>query len=640
MGATAANAGAAAASPSSDCAVEGERDGIVPSTSNAVWPTLLWAGGVGFPTLHVMPSQPVWLSNRCELLRLLSVLCSGVLYAAPDAARPARSRFLDAATSPHCPFAPSLFFSLLNTVLSYDPVGMGVPYALSLVADRDEPLACLAAQTLLALLDYAPLLDGGAAVQFNVHRSLLATLSSPSDLGAAFGGLARLLAAVPSVEASAGSGLAGSLPGAYAPLGWHRELLVLLWKLCDENAAFVAHVLAPASGAVTRLTAPLLWIMAAGRNDPTAVGVLHLCTFLLMLLSGDREFGVSLNARIDGAGAGAGGGGVVSARALHAPALHVDLPALSAADCGTHADLLIVTLHKLIVDGSPRLSPLYSCFLTVIQNVSSYARGLSLVSAVRLMGLVELFSSPAFLFAREHNAAFVAQLLDALANVVQYQFSSNGTLAYTLIRRAAALERLEALSVTRYNAEAAQRAARRAALAAAKGGDVASAGGAAVAAAPAEPGVAESEWVERNAAATAALAAPKAAPMPPRPAGADGDAPWVATDAWLDALRATLPLGLLRAVCAYCTPRIEAHVAAAHGGVDEEGVVAFLAGETLVGVLPVPHAIVMRRYAPNAFTQLWFTTFLWSTLFLRLGRELPVFDAKAVKLFAISVVKT
>jgi hypothetical protein len=41
----------------------------------------------------------------------------------------ARSRFLDELTGGSCPFAPTLFYSLLNTALAYDPVGWGVPYA-------------------------------------------------------------------------------------------------------------------------------------------------------------------------------------------------------------------------------------------------------------------------------------------------------------------------------------------------------------------------------------------------------------------------------------------------------------------------------------------------------------------------------
>lgn len=56
-----------------------------------------------------------------------------------------------------------------------------------------------------------------------------------------------------------------------------------------------------------------------------------------------------------------------------------------------------------------------------------------------------------------------------------------------------------------------------------------------------------------------------------------------------------------------------------------------------MGILPVPHPILMRRYQPNAFTSTWFTTFLWSTIFLHLMREMPMFDAEALRMFQINV---
>jgi hypothetical protein len=45
-----------------------------------------------------------------------------------------------------------------------------------------------------------------------------------------------------------------------------------------------------------------------------------------------------------------------------------------------------------------------------------------------------------------------------------------------------------------------------------------------------------------------------------------------------------------------------------------------------------------RKYQPNEYTSLWFTTFLWSTIFLHLCKEVPMFDAEAIKLFTITVV--
>lgn len=61
---------------------------------------------------------------------------------------------------------------------------------------------------------------------------------------------------------------------------------------------------------------------------------------------------------------------------------------------GSHLDLLVLTVHKLLVAGTERLSTLYHCFLTVLCNVSPYAKSLSLVSSIKLVNLFELFTSP------------------------------------------------------------------------------------------------------------------------------------------------------------------------------------------------------------------------------------------------------
>ncbi|CAN0462918.1 unnamed protein product, partial [Hapterophycus canaliculatus] len=61
---------------------------------------------------------------------------------------------------------------------------------------------------------------------------------------------------------------------------------------------------------------------------------------------------------------------------------------------GSHLDLLVLTVHKLLVAGTERLGSLYHCFLTVLCNVSPYAKSVSLIASVKLLNLFELFTSP------------------------------------------------------------------------------------------------------------------------------------------------------------------------------------------------------------------------------------------------------
>ena len=73
-------------------------------------------------------------------------------------------------------------------------------------------------------------------------------------------------------------------------------------------------------------------------------------------------------------------------------------------------------------------------------------------------------------------------------------------------------------------------------------------------------------------------------------------------------------------------------------GLDDAGVLEFIRATTMVGVLPQPHAIVQRVYSPNVWTQCWFTTYLYSTVYLHTCKQLHMFDAGAIRLFQISVV--
>ena len=80
--------------------------------------------------------------------------------------------------------------------------------------------------------------------------------------------------------------------------------------------------------------------------------------------------------------------------------------------------------------------------------------------------------------------------------------------------------------------------------------------------------------------------------------------------------------------------------------IDETAILAMISSQTLVGVLPVPHPIVVRKYIPNHFTNLWFSTFLTGIIFLRqqalsnlsygISARAPLWNGQAVKMFVIS----
>ncbi|KAG4049515.1 hypothetical protein PC123_g15209, partial [Phytophthora cactorum] len=229
------------------------RSGQSTTSGSLVFPSLLWHSGVGYPDASVVNSSN-YDRNRKEVLALLLTCFSGILYQTAETCSQWKDRFLEVATAPDCPFAPTLFYSLLNIVVSYDPVGWGVPYAGSIVSDDRELLVDLSLQVLLVLLDFGQTTETNVAATSkpqpgsstpaakrrsssvtsrtsnpvfdgvpNVYRTLLSALQRPEDFQLIFTGLSRLLN-------NYHQSMSTLLPNSIKQIKCHQELLVLLWK--------------------------------------------------------------------------------------------------------------------------------------------------------------------------------------------------------------------------------------------------------------------------------------------------------------------------------------------------------------------------------------------------------------------------
>jgi len=619
-------------------AAEEEADeGPVPDEANALWPMLLWVEGIGPSRINLPDAGLAAQERRADLLRLLIAVCSQPLYSTgQQSSTNVRSLFLDEATMDTCPFAPTLFFSLVNTVMSFDTIGMGIPYANNFVGNKDESAANMATRALAVLLDYSPLdldaaeetsEDGGRLLQFNVYRSLLINIKDEDDHAFLYENICRLLQTKNAAESA-------MLPGSYQGIECHMEILILFWRLLDMNDGFRFHVLHVAD--VTLCTGPILHLMWTSRQLLSQVGLEHLCTFLLLLLSGNRAMGVKLAEPVK-------------------HKLPSDFPLFE----GSHIDELIIVLHKLVVDGVSKLSTLYSCILTIIANVSPYAKNIGLVAAMKLVNLFELFSSPAFLFAKPNNHQFVHQLLETFNNILQYQYESNGVFTYALLRKRDLFENLVTQTVSGYRAEVVSRSTKRLSLKAKattvastvsrattpsakptspKSPTVASASVGSSAASPSSSSTPSDSTTfapseeSSNQNDAAESQSPSTTDLPPPPPLSS----WIATDAWrLDMIK-QLPLLTSQKLLGYLGPMLEDHIKRCDNIVDDEDVIKFIRATSVVGVLPVPHPILSRKYVPNEHTGLWFTTLAWSTVFISICNEVPVWDAEYIKLFSIT----
>ncbi|CAH8592156.1 unnamed protein product [Schistosoma intercalatum] len=325
----------------------------------------IWQSGVGFAQAPAV--NAIHDSNRTEILKLILTCFSETMYLEQEEAHRSENRWVTFFTSTVNRHALPLFASLLNVVCAYDPVGLGVPYNHLMFSDSREPLVEVALQ------DFAFILSGITRL---LNNPLVQTY----------------------------------LPGSSKKVQVHQELLVFFWRICECNKKFMYYVLK--SSQVLDLLVPILYHLNNSRNDQSRIGLIHVGVFILLLLSGERNFGVRLNK----------------------PYRHrslLDVPVFT----GTHADLLIIVSHRLITSGHNRLNPLFDCLLTIIANVSPYLKSLSMVSSNKILHLLDAFSQPWFLYSNPSNHQLVFLLLEVFNNIIQYQFDGNSNLVYTLIRK-------------------------------------------------------------------------------------------------------------------------------------------------------------------------------------------------------------
>jgi hypothetical protein len=281
---------------------------------------LMWGPGVGSKVKTIISSTDYDL-NRIEILRLMLAAYCDSLYQSPESYDNCASYWLEVATSADVPYSEIAFYSLMNTVLGYDPVGWGLPYGNVVATDTAKLLMESSVQVLITLLDYGypvrpsegrdsssqklsahdynqPQSSGGDMMMpwvhasdtesrgFNVFRRLLQSITDHAALNFIFRGFSRLLNNIHESDNS-------YLPYSVTRVTVEQELLILLWKCLEEIPQFLNYVLKHCD--VTELMLPICYFMLSGRKDPAKNGLMYLCTFCLLKLSGERSFGVALN---------------------------------------------------------------------------------------------------------------------------------------------------------------------------------------------------------------------------------------------------------------------------------------------------------------------------------------------------------
>uniref|UniRef100_A0A3B3ZH89 Uncharacterized protein n=1 Tax=Periophthalmus magnuspinnatus TaxID=409849 RepID=A0A3B3ZH89_9GOBI len=585
----------------------------------------IWEAGVGFA--QSPPLNYIHDLNRTELLRLLLTCFSEAMYLPPSSDNSILNPWVTFFCSTENRHALPLFTSLINVVCAYDPVGFGIPYNHLLFSDYREQLVEQAVQILIVTLEH----DGGPphrpvspSSPENLFVNYLSRIHREEDFDFVLKGLARLLTN-PLTQTY--------LPNSTKKIQFHQELLVLFWKLCDFNKKFLFFVLK--SSDVLDILVPILYYLNDARADQSRVGLMHIGVFILLLLSGERNFGVRLN----------------KPYSLNVP---MDIPVFT----GTHADLLIMVFHKIITTGHQRLQPLFDCLLTIIVNVSPYLKSLSMVAANKLLHLLEAFSTNWFLFsaAQNHHLAFF--LLEAFNNIIQYQFDGNCNLVYAIIRKRNVFHQLANLPSDPASIQKALQKKRKIpdVISRTSSQETVSMEGSRPAV-PAEPGTLKTSLVaipgidkltEKSQVSEdgTMVSVPKTDSAHPDPSAAAGTSDterrlssassasyWAPTPEWVLSWKCKLPLQTIMRLLQVLVPQVE-KICIDKGLTDESEILKFLQHGTLVGLLPVPHPILIRKYQANAGTAMWFRTYMWGVVYLR-NVDPPIWYDTDVRLFEI-----
>ncbi|TPX43247.1 hypothetical protein SeMB42_g04800 [Synchytrium endobioticum] len=629
---------------------------------------VIWAHGLG---VSVAPNSSKEIDTaRIETLRLLLVLLSHGMYIAPTELLSFDNRWCNVfVTGLERRAVLALLCSLLNTAMNYDPNSWSmIPYNHILFSDIQEQLVTLCLQTLTVLLDYkamsrvSPIADlkhdsdvssdegydqddeegigarddatrekarpsndnskpiNGASqpehsrapsqrissphdisehvsdrrsssqqdVTMSRHNDFqyyMARMYRPQDCGFVLNGIARLVRN-PLDSANV------YLPGSTKRVTLHSEVLMLFWKTVEVNERYTRYTME--SDKVLTLLTAMLYFILEGKQDPTQLGLIRLCCFLIHILSQDRNFAVQLNTPFDSSQA--------------APVLKL-LPVFGA---GCYGDFFLLAIHHIITTtGRGPIAALHESFMISMTNVSPYIKSLTVVTSNKLLSLFTSFANPAFLLSAEPNHKLIFYMIESLNNLIQFQVAGNSQLIYSLIRTKDRVYALAELSyesaMTELNRIRELKASKHAQAASSVAGNTTP-----VSATP--PTEELSEKARGKLPDTASDES-----LPPLPATGERRQ-FHATTEWFEYWKKHLPLGVLMVLIDTLAPQIE-QFCIERGLNDEKQVVTYLESGTLVGLLPLPQPILVRRFHYNDAIRIWFTSFLWGAVFLKSGNR-------------------
>ena len=492
-------------------------------------------GGIPLDRSTVSTSRDI-VETRVEIVRMALTVLSGPLFQSMGEYRNQIPIFNSLMSSGDFVHTANFFLSLIITVLDYQTNYYSIPLVSTALTSEDtspdERLASNALNLINVLVD-----PPNRNEEVNVFREMLSSGISDED---EIHTLTKLL-----------KNKVLSLYVANKALG-----LSYTYHLRNKSAfvLFLFNLLTLSTGRALlddvrrqwgiELVLAMMSLISANVSDPSQVGLVHTCSFILLKLSADRDFVLDVFQRI------------YKGEIQHN--IPPDVSKYVESDTRL-ADMMFVVIFKLILTRSKDTSEsLAEMWITVLCNISSFVGGgLSPTAAGAFVSTLERMSRPGWLLGKPLRHHCVAFLLETVNNILQYQYESSSNFVYELVLRGPKIiENLESVGDKLH--------------------------------------VYNDEWQERNL-------------MEP-----------------------------LRRLVGYLGPRIEEECA--KQDLDDKAVLALIKQTSLVGILPVPHSIVVRQFQSNEQTRLWFSSFLFGTVFVSL-QSMPILDWSRVRMVTLSGLK-
>ncbi|KAG2184645.1 hypothetical protein INT43_000558 [Umbelopsis isabellina] len=489
-------------------------------------------------------------------------------------------------------------------------------------------------------------------VMDNAFRHYLSKLHRPQDFQFLIDGMYRILS---------NPMLANNtyLPGSTKQVRCHVETMMLCWKLLEINQRFRQYILE--TERVLDLMVVLLYYAVDNKNNAAQIGLVRMSAFVLQTLSSDRAFGVKLNRSFDGHSS--------LPNSVRLPMFH-----------GSYADFLIISIYNLIATTRGALTTLYPALILIITNVSPYLKNLSVGSSAKLVSLFNSFSAPGFLLADDSNHKLVEYILEAFNSIIQFQFTDNSNLIYAIIRAHSKFEKLRDFTlstaieeIVRVQAakEERKRQSQQPSLPQpvtvaddskvsaednskkpeqenaevitdqqlsdkAKGKlkeQTTPANGDVIAEASVEDKVVLETNVNANAAemlqrqtSTSSILSQTLAPP--------NKGQFTPTQEWVDSWKPSLALGPVLTMLDHLVPQVK-ELCSTQSLTSDSQVLEFLRKVTLVGILPHPQPIQIRRFQWGEALVIWFRSMLWGQAYVFSLTGTGVWNGTNIKLFQI-----